>query len=172
MLLEICLTAVCFMIYVPVISNAIRQIQRGQVVLSFYKPPRRYTGASLLVYSGAQAAAAVLVLMGMLTVVSGSGANAFLVLFIASWLVGFGGLWLANQVGYDEVTQEEIMTAFAQSLGNFFSFGGTASDRQMQDDNETAPDVIVLDRDDYKTSKDDDDIPDIVILPPDDDKDR
>jgi len=156
-----CLTGVCVLIYVPVIANAFRQIQRGEVILTSVTPlnplPKRYTGASATVYALAQALSAVVIIAGAMTAFSTGNLGWIVFGVIASMLVGWGGLKWADQLGYEEIHPdfEGAMNVFSQFLSNATGgMGFTVTNVQVayadddeDNDNDDDDGTIIIDAD-------------------------
>jgi len=119
-----CLTGVCVLIYVPVLLNAGRQIQRGEVILTNVTPlnpqPKRYTGASATVYALAQGLSAVILIGCTMQAFTGNNLLWIPGGFIASMIVGWGGVKWADQLGYEvlEPNMGNVMNLFSHFLSN------------------------------------------------------
>ena len=105
--LQICLTWFCIMIYVPVFMRAVEQIRRGEVVLPGqglqWRTARRYTGASVWAYALGQAFSAIIMISGTISAFLRDDLLFFILTVVVAWLVGQTGLWLADQLGYEEL---------------------------------------------------------------------
>ena len=154
-----CLTGVCVLIYVPVIANAFRQIQRGEVILTSVTPmnplPKRYTGASATVYALAQALSAVVIIAGAMTAFTTGNLGWILFGVIGSMVVGWGGLKWADQLGYEEIQPdfEGAMSVFAQFLSNATGgMGFTVSTAESMTDTDLDGKTIIIEETDGDTT--------------------
>ena len=105
--LQICLTWFCIFIYAPVLMRAVEQIRRGEVILRGqglqWRTARRYTGASVWAYALGQALSAIIMIIGTISAFLRDDLLFFILTLVVAWLVGQSGLWLADQLGYEEL---------------------------------------------------------------------
>jgi hypothetical protein len=108
---QICLTWFCIFIYAPVFMRAVQQIRSGEVILHGqglqWRTARRYTGASVWAYGLGQALSAIIMISGTISAFLRDDFLFFVLTIAVAWLVGQSGLWLADQLGYEELANPQ-----------------------------------------------------------------
>lgn len=108
-ILTLAAACLCLPTYIPLFLNSVRQLQRGEVILTRWSflnlQVTRLTGGAALLYSGAQLVGNGVIILGILNAVNtGRLGDVFISIFIG-WLIGLTGATVARnmQDGVSEV---------------------------------------------------------------------